>query len=530
MRSPAVIALFVIVPATLGAQAKPPCSFAPNFFRLNSAPLNLHLAEEKPDQRDRMLAGVKDVAERTLADQPDNPVAWYYLARYYQETHNSWGADTAFARVEKLAPQCADTLVAFRKPVWNDAFGAGMSAWQAGKTDSAVLLLQLARRVLPRDPRADFQLGQLYGSAGNTDSALTYLNLGAQVAGTDTAFTDGRRDALRTAARLALARAQSDPAVGRARQVKQVLDSLAGYLSNDSMLLAHRLAQSESRRARGARLRPADQDAFTKDSTQISQSLTSERDLRASWQAKGAADTAAVRAAYAPAIAAYQALVAAYPATLEAAVNLAAIYAQSGHPELAAAAFDPVVAHPDQLEPMAALEAAQRMGSGGLGPAALKLYGVLLKLNPNNRNALAGEADALIRMHSPDALAPARKVIALDPSNQVATRALGQAFALAGQQDSARKYVTKADTGLTVDVTVTSFIPDTASIEVAGVIANLKGSATPPMTLTFDFLDAKGAVVSTQATPIAPIAPQATYQFDVKGTGKGIVAWRYRLP
>jgi len=529
MRSPAVIALSLVIPATLGAQAKA-CSFTPNFFRLNSAPLNLHLAEEKPDQRDRMLAGLKDVSERTLADQPDNPVAWYYLARYYQETHDLRGADTAFARIEQFAPQCADTLVAFRKLVWNDAFGAGMAAWQAGKADSAVMLLQLSRRVLPRDPRADFQLGQLYGSAGNSDSALTYLNLGAQVAGTDTAFTDARRDALRTAARLTLARAENDPAVGRTRQAKQVLDSLAGYLVNDSMLLAHRIAQSESRRARGARLRPADQQEFTQDSAQISQSLATRRALRSTWQAKGAADTAAVRAAYAPAIAAYQALVAAYPASLDAAVNLAALYAQSGHPELAAGAFDPIVAHPDELEPLAALEAAQRMGSGGLGTAALRLYGLLLKLNPNDRGALAGEADALIRMHNADAVAPARKVIALDPSNQVATRALGQAWALAGQQDSARKYLAQADTGLAVDVTVTSFIPDTASTEISGVIANLKGAPTAPITLTFDFLDAKGAVVSTQATPIAPIAAQATFQFDVKGTGKGIVAWRYRMP
>ena len=60
--------------------------------------------------------------------------------------------------------------------------------------------------------------------------------------------------------------------------------------------------------------------------------------------AKGAADTAALKTAYAPAVAAYQALLAAYPGTLDAAVNLAAIYLQSGHPEMAGNAFDAVVA------------------------------------------------------------------------------------------------------------------------------------------------------------------------------------------
>jgi Tfp pilus assembly protein PilF len=531
MRSFAAIALSLAIPAVAAAQAKPRCDLGPNFFRLNSAPLNLHLAEEKPDQRDRMLAEVRDVALRTIVEshQDQNPVAWYYLARYYQETHNPWGADSAFARTEKLAPQCADTLVEFRKSVWNDAISAGVTAWQGGKTDSAITWLQLSRRLLPTNPRADFQLGQLYAGAGNTDSALTYLNLGAQVAGTDSAFADSRHDALGTSARLALARAQADPVVARALQLRQSLDSLSRYLANDSILLAHRLAQSASRHSRGARLSPADQQAFAADSGQLSQALTGERTLRSSLTAKAAADTSALKTAYAPAVAAYHTLLAAYPASLDAAVNLAAIYAQSGHPEMAGNAFDAVVAHPEQVDESAALEAAQRMGGGGLGDAAMKLYGMLLKTNPNNRGALAGAADALIRRHDAGALAYAVKVMTLDPSNQLSTRALGLAYNLAGQTDSAKKYVARADTGLALDVTITQFLPDSAGATLSGLVANLRGTASAPVYVTFDFLDAHGAVVNTQATQVAPIAPGGTTQFEIKGTGKGIVAWRYKL-
>ncbi|HTY04921.1 MAG TPA: FxLYD domain-containing protein [Gemmatimonadales bacterium] len=529
MRPSAVVALSLALPVLAAAQAKPACDLSPNFFRLNSAPLNLHLAEEKPDQRDRMLAGVKDVAERTLAEHQDNAVAWYYLARYYQESHNPWGADTAFAHTEKLVPQCADTLVQFRKSAWNDAFTAGMTAWQGGKTDSAVILLQLSRRLMPRNPRADFQLGQLYAGANSTDSAITYLNLGAQLAGTDTAYGDARHDALGTAARLALARAQGDPVIARSMQVRQSLDSLGRYLQNDSILLAHRLAQSASRHSRGARLSPTDQQAFATDSTQLSQSLSNDRALRTSLLARAAGDTTALKAAYAPAVTAYQALLAAYPASLDAAVNLAAIFSQSGHPEMAATALDPVVAHPDLIDQNAALEAAQRMGSGGLGAAALKLYGMLLKANPNNRGALAGQADALLRMHDAGAVAPALKVMALDPSNQLATRALGQAYGVAGQADSAKKYLARADTGLAVDISVTQFQPDSAGADLSGVASNLKGAPSAPLHLTIDFLNAAGAVVTTQTTQVAPIAPQGSAQFEVKATGKGIVAWRYKL-
>lgn len=531
MRSSAVVALSLVVPVALGAQTAK-CDLSPNFFRLNSAPLDLNQAETKPDHRDQMLAQVKDVATRTIVDnhQDQNPVAWYYLARYYQESHNPWGADTAFARTEKLAPQCADTLVQFRQTVWNDAFSAGMTAWQGGKTDSAVMLLQLARRLLPKNPRPDFQLGQLYAGASNTDSALFYLALGAQVAGNDTAYADARHDALSTAARLALARAQTDPAIARSMAVRQSLDSLGRYLANDSILLAHRLAQSASRHSRGARLSPADQQAFAADSTQLAQALANDRGLRTSLQAKAAADTTAVKSAYGSAITAYQNLLAAYPGAIDAAVNLAAIYAQTGHPELAGKAFDAVIAHPDLVDPNAALDAAQRMGSGGLGGAAMRVYGMLLKANPNNHAALAGQGEAQLRMHdAAGALASAQKVMALDPSNQIVTRALGEAYTAAGQADSAKKYLARADTGIAVDISVTQFQVDAGTATLSGVAANLKGTPSAPLKLTYDFLDATGAVVTTQVTQIAPIAPQGTSQFEIKATGKGIVAWRYRV-
>jgi tetratricopeptide (TPR) repeat protein len=153
-----------------------------------------------------------------------------------------------------------------------------------------------------------------------------------------------------------------------------------------------------------------------------------------------------------------------------------------------------------------------------------------LKTNPYNRNALAGEADAQLRMRDPAALAAALKVVALDPSNQLATRALGQAYSLAGQADSAKKYLARADTGLALDISVTQFLADSAGADLSGIATNVKGTASGPAHLTFEFLDAHGAVLGTQAAQIAPIPPSGTAQFEVKAGGKGIVGWRYKMP
>jgi len=127
------------------------------------------------------------------------------------------------------------------------------------------------------------------------------------------------------------------------------------------------------------------------------------------------------------------------------------------------------------------------------------------------------------------ALASAQKVMALDPSNQIVTRALGEAYTAAGQADSAKKYLARADTGIAVDISVTQFQFDAGTATLSGVAANLKGAPSAPLKLTYDFLDATGAVVTTQVTQVAPIAPQGTSQFEIKATGKGIVAWRYRV-
>jgi tetratricopeptide (TPR) repeat protein len=532
MRPIAVAAFAVLCAVPLSAQSKPACDLSPGFFRLNSEPLNLKLAQEKPDQRDRMLAQVQDVAVRSILNdhQDQNPAAWYYLGRYYVETHNAVGAESTFARVEKLAPQCADSLFQYRTSVWTDAFGAGMSQWQGGKIDSAVTNLQLAHKLLPHNPRSLLQLGQLYASQNNVDSAVVYLKRGADVAGTDTNYSDARREALGTAARLTLARAQSDPVTRRATETKVSLDSLAPHLGNDSILLAHRLASSESRRSRGARLRPADQQAFSADSTQLQQSLVSERALRGALQAKGVGDSTALKAAYMPAVNGYRDLITAFPGSVDAAVNLAAIYSQMGHPELAATAFDPVIAHPEAADPAALLDAAQRLAAGGLGTAALRIYGAMLKLNPYNRNALAGQADAQLRLkNGPGAVTSAQGVVALDPRNQLALRALGQAWGLAGKADSSKKYLSAADSLLAVDITVTSFVPDSGGFTLTGVASNLQNTPSTPLRLTVEFLDAKGAVVATQGTDVAAIPVQGNAQFQVHARGATVVAWRYRV-
>src|SRR6266540_1164642 len=181
MRASAVTAAGVLFASRLVAQAawvppQAPCDIAPGFFRLNSVPVNFRMPARQPNQRDHLLAQTLGVLTPSIRDdhQDKNPAAWYYLGRYYVETGNAAGADTAFAKAQVLAPQCKQDIAGSRARLAADAFPQGMAAWQEGKEDSAVGLLRGAAHIDPASPKPLYQLGTLFANRNDLDSATAY--------------------------------------------------------------------------------------------------------------------------------------------------------------------------------------------------------------------------------------------------------------------------------------------------------------------------------------------------------------------
>ncbi|MGH7676088.1 MAG: tetratricopeptide repeat protein, partial [Gemmatimonadales bacterium] len=241
MRHPALaIAALACVTATLRAQTwtppRPPCDVQAGHFRINSAIVSLQTAAEKPTQRDRMLRQAQDVLVRSLTQdkQTNNPGAWYYLGRYYVEMGDAAGADSAFDHAEALAPQCAADIKTYRERLWTTALHDGLRNWQEGREDSAVVLLSRAANLVPTNPRPHFSLGKLYANRDAVDSATLWLRQGMQLAGTDTAFTRDRRDAMATLGRLYVRRAQTSPVFQQWQRTRYSRDSLERGIANDS--------------------------------------------------------------------------------------------------------------------------------------------------------------------------------------------------------------------------------------------------------------------------------------------------------
>ncbi|HKC47092.1 MAG TPA: tetratricopeptide repeat protein [Gemmatimonadales bacterium] len=537
MRSAAVtIGLLSLGAVGLGAQArtwvepKPPCDIKPGFFRLNSAIVDLQHAAQQPQMRDHLLGQAQDVLVRSIRDdkQDKNPAAWYYLGRYYVEEGDAIGADTAFAKAAALAPQCKADIAAYTTPLAQATLNQGLTLWQAGNKDSGAVLLRRAYAVDSTQLRALFQLGLLYVDANQLDSASAVLRRAAQASAGDTAYGEARRDALLTVARISVRGVQSDPAVQKWQHTRYSRDSLAPYLTADSTVLARMQASAASRRARGARLSPTDQQSFSHDSAARGDAVSRDHAARDALQRQAAADSSAAQSVFQPAIASYKELVTAYPSNAEAAGSLASIYVQAGRRADAIAVFDGLFAHAGDLSAGDLYDLGQRLVSSRLWAPGIKAYALALERNPYHRNALSELGSAYVETKDgANAVATVQRLVGIDPMNKMALHLMGQAWELRGQTDSARKYTVVSDS-LSVDITIASMVPDSSGVTLTGVATNSGGAAAKATHLTVEFLDAKGAILATQGVDIPAVPAGGSQQFQAHAAAKGAVGWRYR--
>ena len=525
----------VLHPGALAAQARewvppqPPCDIKAGHFRVNSAVVDLQSAVTKPNTRDRMLAAAKDVLTRSItADKQDkNPAVWYYFGRYYMEMKDAAGADSAFRKALVLAPQCQTDIDGYREQLWAEVLQTGLRTWQENKLDSAKLLLRQAAGLRPNHPRASLALGQIYAAENKIDSAGAALSQAATAAGNDTAFAEQKKEALGTAARLRVRQLQSDSTAQRWQRTRFSRDSVQRLLAVDSAVLVRIEASSASRKARGARLAPADQQSFTRDSSARAKGVVDRRAALAARASAVASDSAAAAPIYDPVIGSFRAYLEAYPEATDAVTGLANLYYQSGRVAESAAAFAAIysgTADPDLL-----IEAGRAAVRGNATAAGAALIERGLAKRPYNRDALADLGNAYQTLRDSAHLLPvAQRLRSVDPLNRVTLRLLAVGWDLRGRRDSAQKYQDLAAGGQAVEVVVSSLDPDSGGYTLRGNATNAGSVAAPVQRLTFEFLDANGNVQVTQSVEIPQLPPQGSRDIEVRVPGTAIVAWRYK--
>jgi tetratricopeptide (TPR) repeat protein len=506
---------------------QPPCDLKAGHFRVSTAVSNLKIAVEKPIQRDRMLSQTLEVLTRTITGdgQDKNPAAWYWLGRTYAELGDASGADSAFRRAAALAPTCAADIDFHRGGLWEAALALGQQLAGAGNVDSAAVLLRRAYALLPGNPRPLFILGDLYARTDRVDSATAYLQRAAAAARSDTAYAAARKAALESLARLLLRQTQSDATIQGWSRTRFSRDSIDRVLIADSVVLGRINASAQSRKARGARLTPADQAAFSRDSTTRAEALARDRAGRTAIVPRVTADSAAAQPGLAPAIAALRDFLTAYPDAVESVTPLAVLYAQSGRIDEGRKALQDIYSGQDGRT---RLDAGLRAVRGGLTSGGATLLESGLKEAPFDRDALNELANAYRAQRDGDRmLAASQRLLAIDPLNGTALRLVGTAWDLGGNPDSARKYLGAPDT-MTVEITVGSFIRDGDHYILSGVVGNRQPEPSPALTLTFEFLTGAGIVAATNSIAIPSLPAAGSQDFSVTVSAKDLNGWRYR--
>lgn len=186
------------------------------------------------------------------------------------------------------------------------------------------------------------------------------------------------------------------------------------------------------------------------------------------------------------------------------------------------------------------------VGSAGAMNVAIGLYNEkkyaeaaaafekIVATEPYNRDALYGLANSYVGLKSPKLATVAAQLVAIEPLNEEIARMLATGLRLAKKETQANKVAMQA-LSIPITIAVTQFAPTASGASISGTAtgreaqsAQGKPLAPAPVSVIFEFLDAKGTVVGNQEVQIPALKAGQAQAIQAKAEGAGIAAWRYK--
>ncbi len=222
------------------------CDLSSGHFLVSSAALYLKTGTEQSDPEKSASAyasGVRVATQAiTEAGQEGNAAAWYNLGRVHLQLGDLTGADSAFSRAAKLAPDCAEDIKSWRQRAFLPLMNPGTEFFRSGKSDSALVLFRQAAMIAPALPQSWYNAGVLFANDGQTDSAIVYLRRAKDIAATNAKdFGNDRNSATFNLAAM----------LQRAGRHEEAVTELQAYTTWDPSDVDAKRALSQSLRAIG---------------------------------------------------------------------------------------------------------------------------------------------------------------------------------------------------------------------------------------------------------------------------------------
>lgn len=504
-----------------------PCKVKAGHFLVTGATNHLRIAvqSDDPNRRESRLRE----AHRVLMDaienrgQDDNPGAWYFLGRYYVYVGDGWGADSAFRKVLETNPECAADIAVYVDELAPFARADAIEAWQSGHIDSAAVLFQLARALMPQDAEIPYFMSMMYSNGGQFDSAFKYVQIGNELAGDDPDLTRRKRQAMLDIARGYEAIAFEDPAAMQIIESRMQRDTLMRAVTRDSVLLANLIAQWA-----GKPLRPDVQQAVARDSARLAERLAAAMAALPAAVEAMQRDSTAVDGAIGPALEAYEAFLVEFPDDTETKLRLLRRYSMAGRADQMEVLVTELSTD-QSIELIDLSQAGVSVFNDGHPAAAVRLLSAVTERNPYLRTALYTMCRAYYAMQDPESLkSTAAALLEVDPMSPQNLRMMAAAYDLVRNADSTRYWVAQADTGVGWSVRITQMVTMGPRTVINGTVSNISGHPAEPLTLEFSFIDESATVIATATAEIPALARGGREALAVETDQTGAVTWRYR--
>jgi len=516
---PACVLAAGLAPAVTPAQQQiwlpAACDIKPGHQLVNSGMQSLKsaFATKFADQRTKDLKDAERVLTQavTTGNQDKNPAAWYYLGRYYLMAGELGSADSALTKAQALAPACKDDIGLYRRQAWVPVFNAGVQAWQAGNSDSAIASFRRANQIYQGEPLGFVYIANLFVGREEPDAASRKTD--AAKYHTDSLVYATRIDSAAKYFRLAVP-AASDPKYAKDRR--------------DAFFNVARVYHSVKRHGEAAAAYREYLAAYPNDVQAMASLaglylLSDKRD--SAMALYGAIVAHADSASSDELFGAAQAVLGGIPsapdtADLDAACGKAqkkrnpALTARQVSARCQPAAVDTMRKFHALADPQYRLVA--------------QTYEAGLAKNPYFRDALYNLAGLSYLIGDSSKVLPlAQRLYAVDPLNRTSLAKIAGGWQLLGKKDSVLYYLTLADS-LPVEVTVGTFTPTEQGAGLEGLFSNFHTKPSPPLKLMFEFMDGKGNVVASVPQEVPAVDAGGNKAFKLKADQPGIVAWRYK--
>jgi len=463
-------ALAFTVTSALG-QAAPECrhlDYRGN-FRLNGAKQHIDQAKATKyddERRNRIADAIRLLGDAAKGGGVDQATLWYLYGEVYVLNHDLVGADSAYTRAEAATdPECKREIQRERFNEWVPLQNAATQIMN-DNPDSALALFRKANVIYRSRPNAFVNMAGIFYNQGHTDSAIAYFRLAARSTD-DRASEDLRETALFNAARLLTREAVDTAAVRAEAQRRNVSDSVVkmGYYE-----------QAESAYREVLRMRPRD---------------------------------------------------------LPAQASLASVLSAQHRDADARVVYDSMLAHTDSADALDLMDAGTALFRSRQFELAARAFNLGLEKDRCDRDGLYNLSNVYLAMKdSVRMLDAARRLVAVDSMNRTSLQVLARAWQDTGNKDSTLHVLLRADS-LPWEMSVLRFEPSDTSATLHGMVTNLRPSLLKSFTLAVQFVNGACDVVATQTVELPDLNangnPGQSYDFNLTGNGRGIIAYKYKM-